>query len=219
VRNVYLCSASNACEIAPKQDQQKLARMTLHAPWFPSLTFSTFEELKTPMNWPMEDSGVVKLYEPFPTQHPASESTCLQSPARIWWAGPPYPSPIVSGRYLDSNNPSHVQQAQASSLKDAGFPFGCADAAAVDGRRRSNVCEVQANPWLWKFGRGKLRLGGLSIEKNAGRIHAAKDARHKRAAEIKRVRKTAPAKSVVDLRMYYNVHAIYRYILLYVAHT
>ena len=36
--------------------------------------------------------------------------------------------------------------------KDACFPFGCADAAAVDRRRGSNVYEV--NAWLWSFGRG-----------------------------------------------------------------
>ena len=30
-------------------------------------TFSTFEELKLPMNGPVEDSGMVKLYEPSPT--------------------------------------------------------------------------------------------------------------------------------------------------------
>ncbi len=34
--------------------------------------------------------------------------------------------------------------------KDSGFPYGCADAAATDERRGSNVYEV--NPWLWQFG-------------------------------------------------------------------
>ncbi len=29
--------------------------------------FSTFEELTLPIKGPMEDAGVVKLYEPFPT--------------------------------------------------------------------------------------------------------------------------------------------------------
>jgi hypothetical protein len=76
--------------------------------------------------------------------------------------------------------------------KDAGFPFGCADAAAVDGRRGSNVYEV--NTWLWSFGRGKPRLGGLSIVQTQARQDAAaSEARRKRAAEPKRVRKTASA--------------------------
>ena len=73
--------------------------------------------------------------------------------------------------------------------KEAGFPFGCADAAALDGRRGSNIYEV--NPWLWQFGRGKPRLGGLSIEQTGERKDAASDAQHKRAAETKQARKTA----------------------------
>ena len=76
--------------------------------------------------------------------------------------------------------------------KDACFPFGCADAAAVDGRRGSNIYQV--NSWLWSFGRGKPRLGGLSIVQTHERYDAtASEARRKRAAEPKRVRKTAPA--------------------------
>ena len=73
--------------------------------------------------------------------------------------------------------------------KEAGFPFGCADAAALDGRRGSNIYEV--NPWLWQFGRGKPRLGGLPIEQTGERKDATNDARHKRAAETKQARKTA----------------------------
>ena len=76
-----------------------------------------------------------------------------------------------------------------SKRKEAGFPFGCADAAALDGRRGSNIYEV--NPWLWQFGRGKPRLGGLSVEQTGERKKVASDARHKRAAETKRARKTA----------------------------
>ena len=75
--------------------------------------------------------------------------------------------------------------------KDACFPCGCADAAAVDGRRDSNIYEV--NPSLWSFGRGKPRLGGLSIVQPHERQAATTtEARRKRAAEPKRVRKTAP---------------------------
>ncbi len=63
-----------------------------------------------------------------------------------------------------------------SKRKDSGFPYGCADAAATDGRRGSNVYKV--NQWLWQFGRGKRRMpvGGLTIEetterKDAGAMH------------------------------------------------
>jgi hypothetical protein len=76
-----------------------------------------------------------------------------------------------------------------SKRKKAGFPFGCADAAALDGRRGNNIYEV--NPWLWQFGLGKPRLGGLSIEQTGERKQVASDAQHKQAAETKRARKMA----------------------------
>ena len=76
--------------------------------------------------------------------------------------------------------------------KEAGFPFVCADAAALDGLRGSNIYE--ANQWLWQFGRGKPRLGGLSIEQTGERKQVASDARHKRAAETKQASKTADSK-------------------------
>jgi hypothetical protein len=52
-----------------------------------------------------------------------------------------------------------------SQHKSSGFPAGSCDNAAADGRRGSNVYEV--NPWLWQFGRAKQRLGGLSVKKTA----------------------------------------------------
>ncbi len=74
-----------------------------------------------------------------------------------------------------------------SKRKDSGLPMGCADAAAVDGRRSSNIYEV--NPWLWQFGRGKPRLGGLSVVDTQERKEAASVERNKRAAETRRRRK------------------------------
>ena len=67
--------------------------------------------------------------------------------------------------------------------RDSGFPMGCADAAAVDGRRGSNVYEV--NLWLWQFGRGKPRRGGLSVEDTEHRKQAASVDRHQRSAETR----------------------------------
>lgn len=142
--------------------------------------FSTFEELTLPFKGPMEDAGVVKLYEPSPTP-------CL------------YVAPVQNmvGRvplvplFLAGNSTPTIPHMFAKR-KDACFPFGCADAAAVDGRRGSNIYEV--NSWLWSFGRGKPRLGGLSIVQIQERHDAAASkALRKRAAEPKRVRKTAPA--------------------------
>ncbi len=80
-----------------------------------------------------------------------------------------------------------------SKRKDSGFPYGCADAAATDGQRGSNVYEV--NPWLWEFGLGKPRLRGLTIEETTERKDAVTNAWQKRAAATPtvRYRKANPA--------------------------
>ncbi len=145
----------------------------------------------------MEDAGVVKLYKPFPTP-------CL------------YVAPVQNmvGRvplipvFLAGNSTPTIPHMFAKR-KDACFPFGCTDAAAVDGRQGSNVYEV--NAWLWSFGRGKPRLGGLSIEQTEARHDAAaSEARRKRAAEPKRVRKTAPPDSKYSMmRIVYTVKYCY----------
>ena len=139
--------------------------------------FSTFEELNLPMKGPMEDSGVVKLYEPSPTP-------CLYvAPAENMVGRVPLIPLFLAG------NSTPTIPHMFGKRKETGFPFGCADAAALDGRRGSNVYEV--NPWLWSFGRGKPRLGGLSIEPTVEKRDATSNARHKQAAETKRARKTA----------------------------
>ena len=78
---------------------------------------------------------------------------------------------------------------QYSQHKRSGFPVGSCDSAAADGRRGSNVYEV--NTWLWQFGRGKPRLGGLSVEKtdDSLRKEAALNERSLRGAETRRRRK------------------------------
>ena len=74
-----------------------------------------------------------------------------------------------------------------SKRRDSGFQMGCADTAVLDGRRGSNVYEV--NPWLWQFGRGKPRLGGLSVEVTEERKDAARTDQHQRRVETVRRRK------------------------------
>ncbi len=83
--------------------------------------FSTFEELTLPIKRPMEDSGVIKLYEPSPTQ-------CL------------YVAPVENmvGRvplipcFLAGNSTPTIPH-MSSKRKDSGLPFGCANTAAADG--------------------------------------------------------------------------------------
>ena len=64
-----------------------------------------------------------------------------------------------------------------------------ADSAAEDGRRCSNIYEV--NPWLWQFGRGKPRLVGLTIEKTSDRQDAARKASDKRRKKTREGRKVS----------------------------
>ena len=142
--------------------------------------FSTFEELKLPITRPMEDAGVIKLYEPSPTP-------CLYVAMAENMVGRVPLIPL----FLAGNSTPTIPH-MFSKRKESGFPFGCADSAAADGRRGSNVYEV--NPWLWQFGRGKPRLGGLTVEDTtAERMDAVRDERLKRGWETRRRRKADKA--------------------------
>ncbi len=83
------------------------------------------------------------------------------------------------------NGGSGAQWFQSKS-KDSGFPFGCADTAAADGRRGSNVYEV--NPWLLQFGRGKPCLGVLTVKETTERKKAAQEEKFKCGWETRRHR-------------------------------
>ena len=143
--------------------------------------FSTFEVLDLPIKGPMdsEDAGVTKLYEPSPTP-------CLYVAPAANKAGRVPLIPL----FLAGNSTPTIPH-MFSKRKDSGFPYGCADAGAADGRRGSNVYEV--NLWLWSFARGKPRLGGLSVEKTFERQVAANEASKERAAENRRRRKADKA--------------------------
>ena len=120
--------------------------------------FSTFEELTLPIKGPMEDAGVVKLYEPSPTP-------CLYVANAENMVGR---IPLMPC-FLDGNSTPTIPH-KYSKNKNSCFPAGCADSAAEDGRRGSNVYDV--NPWLWQFGRGKPRLG--TIKETLDRHDAAR---------------------------------------------
>jgi hypothetical protein len=137
--------------------------------------FNTFEELKLPIKGPMEDAEVIKLYEPFPTP-------CLYvAPAENMVGRVPLIPLFLAGNVTPTI--PHL----FSKRKDSGFPMGCADTASVEGRRGSNVYEV--NQWLWQFGRGKPSMGGLSVEDTEHWKQAASVDRHQRSAETRRQRK------------------------------
>ena len=127
----------------------------------------------------MEDAGVIKLYEPSPTP-------CFYVALAENMVGR---VPLVP-LFLAGNSTPTIPH-MFSKRKDSGFPYGCADSAAADGRRGSNVYEV--NPWLWQFGRGKPRLGGLTVKETTDRKKAARDERLKRGWETRRQRKADKA--------------------------
>ena len=141
--------------------------------------FSTFEELKLPATGPM-DHATTKLYEPSPTP--------------ILYVGP---CDLMLGRvplfplFLKGNATPTIPH-KLRHLKGSAFQFGTADAAAADGRRGSNVYEV--NPWLWQFGRGRPRIGGLSVSETEERrdvVVRAAWAGAKRSHETRRHREAA----------------------------
>jgi hypothetical protein len=89
--------------------------------------FNTFEALALPITGPMEDAGVIKLYEPSPTP-------CLYvAPVENMESRVPLIPLFLAG------NSTPTIPHMFSKRKDSGFPFGCADAAAADGRRGSNI--------------------------------------------------------------------------------
>ena len=132
-----------------------------------------------PIKGPMEDAGVFKLYEPSPTPcHYVAPARNLLGRA-----------PLIPF-FLDGNSTPTIPH-KFSKRKDSAIPCGCADAAAADGRRGSNVSEIK--PWLWQFGRGKPRLGGLTVNETETRKEKGTQARRKSTAETRRRRKTAQA--------------------------
>jgi hypothetical protein len=88
--------------------------------------FNTFEELNLAIKGPMEDAGVIKLYEPSPTPW------LYVAPNNIVGRIPLIPL------FLACKSTPTISD-KLSKRRDSGFPFGCADAAAADGRRCSNV--------------------------------------------------------------------------------
>ena len=118
-------------------------------------------------------------------QHPALSLAGLVLPGPASWASFVSLSRLV-GLYLLSMsagnstptncyNPTQVQKAQLLLHKGSGFPMGSADTADAEDRRGSNVYEV--NTWLWimMFGRGKSRLGGLTVEEIALKKSAVRE--------------------------------------------
>jgi hypothetical protein len=98
----------------PKNDCHKIGPDIKHDLVF----FSTFEKLVLPIKGTMEDAGVVKLYEPFPTLC-LYVATAKNMGGRI---------PLIP-LFLAGNVTPTIPH-KYSKQRNSGFPMGCVDAAA-----------------------------------------------------------------------------------------
>ncbi len=85
-----------------------------------------------------------------------------------------------------AGNPTPTIPYKFSKHKGSGFPMGCATTATSDGRRDSNVYEVNTWLWHWQFGHGKPRLGGLTVEETAVKKNTRQDEQARRSGETRR---------------------------------
>jgi hypothetical protein len=116
--------------------------------------FSMFEDLDLGSGL-MEARGIQKCYDPSLTP--------------ILYVGP-----ISNGLgrvplmplFLHGNSTPTIPH-ELRHLQHSKSPHCCTDAADESGRKGSNVYEV--NQWMWEFGRGKPRLGGLSVTETSGK--------------------------------------------------
>ena len=148
--------------------------MTSKSNWY-----SSAQDLDLPDSSPMMSRGISKYYEPSPTP------TLYIGPiANVLGRVPLMPL------FLHGNSTPTIPH-QLSKHQRSKFPYGRADASDRSGRKGSNVYEV--NIWLWQFGRGRPRLGGLSVgDTEERRIAVMQDgARRGHATRTKRKLKAA----------------------------
>ena len=87
---------------------------------------------------------------------------------------------VFFSTFEELNLPIHGPMEDAEVLKDS---------AASDGRRGSNLNVYEVNTWMWNFGRGKPRLGGLTVEETAMRKKTARQDQAKRSDETRRCKR------------------------------
>ena len=98
-------------------------------------------------------------------------------------------------------NPTPTIPHQLRQHRHCTFPYGLADAADASGKKGNN--DYEENTWLWEFGRGKPRLGGLSVAATEERCIAvikggAKQAVATRVRRSRKAPKTAEARGGME---------------------
>ncbi len=138
------------CPIGGRLPKNGLFKTSLDDLLYHLIFFNTFEVLKLPIKGPMEDAGVIKLYEQSPTP-------CLYvAPVENIMGGVPLFLLFLAG----NSTPWLIVPHCYSKHKDSGFPRGCADSAAVDGRCGSNALVVAV--WTGQVTTGWTQCGGNS---------------------------------------------------------
>ena len=139
------------CNVLPKDSRPPSRANYTHSPDDIRLEvfFSAFESMDLPKDCPMERAGVQKLYEPYPTPI-LFVAPCQHVLGQVQ----------LFPLFLDGNATPTIPY-KFSQHQRAKFPHGSTDLSNAAGRKGSNEYEV--NLRLWQFGRGKPRLGGLSV--------------------------------------------------------
>ena len=134
--------------------------------------FNIFDDLLLRTKGVMEDSGVRRLYEPYPTP-----SLYVGLVTDILGRAPLMPC------FMAGNSTPTIPSCFARH-KQSALPFGLAD---TDGSSGSNVYEV--NLWMWQFGRGRQRIGGRDVAETERRRAARLEQRQKQSWETRKRRK------------------------------
>ena len=111
--------------------------------------YSTFEQQDLPGSGRMDKRDVQDYYEPTPTPtlYVGQVSNALSRVQLM---------PLFLLGNATPTIPYELRKYQRNR-----FPYGRTDTAQESCRRGCNVYEL--NAWLWHFGRGKPRVGGLSV--------------------------------------------------------
>ncbi len=140
--------------------------------------FSTFEELKLPINGPWK----ILEWSSFMNRSQHHVSTWL--PPRTWWAE----SPWSRAFWMATRPQQSLTRAARTGIRVSWRVVQTRLQRMMDGVSATSMrLTVTVNTWLWMFRRGKPRLGGLTIrvEETSHRQGSACKASDKRRMETR----------------------------------
>jgi hypothetical protein len=166
------------CTLRPKDGRQPKNTTYICGPddlSFNLVFFNTFGELILPFKWPMEDAGVIKLYEPSPTPclyvAPAENTVGMVPLIPLFW--------LVTQlqRSLTSSASARIQASRSGALmQQQQMESGAA-------------MSMRLTPGYGSLGAASPAWVVLTVEDTIERKKAARDERIKRGWETRRHRK------------------------------